>query len=609
MKNENTEICPDVAICLETVANRCWAATYDRHGGMNVAHFTLGDTLHTEVVTWRAGLGQITTPETVYRYVPNLFMEQTRVAQVASEFAALPDDELIEWLMKAAAAGSAGIDGKPIFESSLAHSAYDFTRLPGGFISLTEVPRQALEVSRHGLLQAATDITSEQLAESENFQEDGLPDFRQAVETRLRVIARYLSVVESDYFGSLRGEETIAFFSFTPEGVGYALWNPSFSFFVELGEFFHLHVEESEIPSGCDRATFMGQLYAESVDNFLNEQFYKRIVPEDDEIEPVAIRRVYWTASANFVKPLKPLLEEFAEQSGFAFIHCVPPMEEMVVKGLLLGTSEDTTEMIPGVNLANDLALQYEGVLAEKEAIVNQALSAGRRMTLVYVLLPVACAVGLIFGLWLNNWRIGAGLDRRQVAAAAETARLAPLLNQRKEYVKTLDWYESVLRQIIGLRQKQSSALLFAARLDPLFPTGNDFYVSNLSLTPGGNFELKGLARDEFAVSLFARQMEFATDADGKRYFSNLTLQFKQGSAVTGKTNVANEVTGNLATGVSGFNIKGNFAPAAILIAQESKPLAVSVSPATPTTPTTPPTSPSIPPVAVPTDNPTGGTK
>ena len=591
MKIADARLCSDAAVCFETADNTLIAASFDDGGELRVKRFAAAaSSLHEEISAWRTGLGRKTTARTVFRFVPDLFMEQTRIAALPDDVVRLGDDELTEWLVAAAAADTTGQDGKSVFESSLDDSAYDFTRLPSGQIALTEIPRETVDQTRLKLLPVVGSITEDELAASAaGFRVDAPPEFPQAVETRLRAVARFLAERERAFFSSLGGEETVAFFCFTPQGAGFALWSPASGFYVELGDFFHLRPEDQIIPEGIDKATYLGHLYGESVYNFLNDQFYRRIVPDDDSAAPVNLVRVYWTAAEKFTSPLESILSEFSEQTEFPFISAGVPMEEMVVSGLLLGCFDESTELIPAVNLANDVRRQRTAIFAAAAAASRQTHRARRRTALLYAVLPSVCAVGFILGLLLNSSRISASIDSRRTAATAEKARLTPLINARAEYETTLSWYEDVLRQIVGLRRKQSAALAFAARLDPLFPPTNSFYVSNLKLLPGGNFEIKGLARDQFAVSEFARQLEFAAEnggdisggsgGGGARYFSNLTLEFKQGSGSDKQSSVAAGVAGSLAPGVSGFLIKGNFPAAGVIIAQDFKPAAAAPAP------------------------------
>lgn len=582
MKIKKRTNCSDAAVYLNQADNRLCAASMSEDGAIQVKHFPLRDTTFAELTNWRSSHGQKTDDNTVFRFVPNLFLEHTFEIPLEESVLALNDSELAEWLYQGALSGLSGMDGNPIFENGLTRSAYDFTRLPGGTVSLTEIPRETLEQTRRSLVPAITSVTSEDLAEAEHYQgKVVLPEFLHAVETRLRVIARAVCESGGEDFSSLGSDESVAFFAFTSEGVAFAVWSPARGFYIELGDVFHL--DGTEIPDDIDKGQYLGQLYGESVFNFLNDQFYRRIVPDVEEGAPINLRRIFWTAPLDLVKPLDVLIRDFSAQTNFPFTHLSRAMEELIVEGLLLGCADETTEIIPAINLANDIALQYEAILDQKQSELNARNRVRQRRTIGMMLLPVACALGLIAGLTINNLLAGWSLESRESAATAEKTRLQSLINERQEHLKTLSWYEDVLRQIIGLRKKQTAALGFSAHLDPLFPRTSAFYVSDLKLMPGGSFELKGLARDEFAVSEFARQMEFAENLTGSRYFSNLTLEFKQGSKISDTSSaVAGGVAGNLAPGVSGFFIKGNYAPAAIIKAQESKPAAAAPAAAPP---------------------------
>ncbi len=570
----NTEFSSDIALCLNTVNNTLCAATYERDGELNIIHLPVDENLFEKLGEWRSSLGYQTDAQTIYRFVPNYFMEQTRVLAVEDSLLALSDSDLLESLISSANGNAMGTDGRLLFERDLNQSAYDFSRLPNNLLSLTEHSRENLELAQKTFLPAMQPLNADQLSAQVFLRpEFPTPVALQSIETKIRVITRHLSINDSEFFDALNGNETIAVFTFTPDGSGFALWNPEHGFFLELGELFDLNIADTLIPPGMDKGSFIGQMYSESVHNFLTEQFYQRILPEDESLAAINVVRIYWTATENLFAPLAFVLEGFADQTGLPFLQVSDPVEELIVSGLLHGTSDETTVRVPAINLANDLAQQHLTVLDEKLEIQHDHARARRRLAVVCLLLPVTCALGLVVGLMLNNWRITAALDTRTTGATAEKARLQPKINNRAALEGSQKWFADLMGQVFGLRKMQGAALSFAARLDPLFPRTADFFVSDLKIMPGGNFELKGLARDEYAVSRFARSIELPVETDTeKKYFSGVSVEFKQGSKFSDKPASGGTLNGTLPPGVSAFQVKGNFAPASGIKAQETKP-------------------------------------
>lgn len=604
MSNTNTDFSNDVALCLNPVNNTLCAASYQPDGQLNIVHFSVDEDLFDNLHEWRGSLGYKTDSNTIYRFVPSMFMEQTRILAVDESISTLDDSGLLEWLIESANSNAMGLDGRPLFEFALDQSAYDFTRLPNNLLSLTEHSREHLELTQKTFLPAMQSLNADQLTAQIFLRpEFPIPAALQSIETKLRVITRHLSISDGEFFASLNDSETIAVFTFTPDGVGFALWNAENGLFLELGELFDMKVADEMIPAGMDRGSFLGQMYSESVLNFMTEQFYQRILPEDESQAAINVKRVYWTATENLFAPLAFVLNDFAEQVALPFVQISEPVAEIVVSGLMLGTSDETTVLVPAINLANDISLQHQAVLEEKLEIHQTQNRARRRVAVVCLLLPIACAFGLVIGLIVNNWRITAALDARTREATAEKARLQPKITNRAALEGSQKWFADLMGQIFGLRKMQGAALSFAARLDPLFPRSSDFFVSDLKIMPGGNFELKGLARDEYAVSQFARSIELPVETEmDKKYFSGVSVEFKQGSKFSDKPANGGTLNGSLPPGISAFQVKGNFAPASGIKAQEIKPAGApppapaNGQPPTPVNPTAAPINPNQPP-------------
>ena len=578
----------DVAICLDPSGLVLTAAAIDNAGEIALAYFPVDGGLPDAVAAFRGQLNLPTGSDTAYRFVPFLYTEETKVPALDTETLLLGDDELIKFLIYAMKNPMHGADGKPLFpQTEQMQTVYDLVRLSSGEIALTELPRDVLELSSREYAKAA--ITNfhdadfvKSRAKSGEFVV--LPDYLQIVETQMRVIARFLAVERADQFTELEPGETLAFFSFSSTGYAYSLYNSESGFFAELGEVFDVK-EGGEMPVEVNSAKQNSLRYFEGIYNFINEQFYHRVVPKDEESAPLNVKNILWAADDGLTEPVSAVFREFSEISKLPVEQIKVPRTEMIVKGLLYNVAElPGAELIPPINLAADLTFQHEEILRREAAVEEDRVKDRRAAAIVFLLIPAACVLGLVFGLYFNNMLHAAELSSRREIAAAEIARLQPLIDQRREYEKTLAWYEDVLRQIVALRQKQVTPLLFAWRLDRLYPAYQSFFIDELSLKTGGVFEIKGLAKDEQAVVDFVHALEFSANSGGKRDFTDLTLGFKQGSSKTSESGSAgsSQVSGALAGGVSGFLIKGVFPDAAIIKEQTNAATSAAPTPVPP---------------------------
>ena len=92
-------------------------------------------------------------------------------------------------------------------------------------------------------------------------------------------------------------------------------------------------------------------------------------------------------------------------------------------------------------------------------------------------------------------------------------------------------------------------------------------------MSPRGDLEIKGLARNKDAIAAFLKSLEFAGGAEsGSRLFSNLAYEVQEGSPVTvGRTGPA-ALTGStlqssgIAPGVVSWSMRGNYLPVAALV-------------------------------------------
>jgi hypothetical protein len=128
------------------------------------------------------------------------------------------------------------------------------------------------------------------------------------------------------------------------------------------------------------------------------------------------------------------------------------------------------------------------------------------------------------------------------------------------------------------LRKQQPVGIGLLYQLDSNYPVTIDpsFYVSEMRMSPKGDLEIKGLARNKDAIASFLKALEFAGGSEsGSRLFSNLTYEVQEGApaqanvagrpgapAITGSTLTSS----NVAPGVIAWSLRGNYLPVAGLV-------------------------------------------
>src|SRR5690606_35867857 len=166
------------------------------------------------------------------------------------------------------------------------------------------------------------------------------------------------------------------------------------------------------------------------------------------------------------------------------------------------GIEAEGARILPAVNLARDLL-----VLADTEEIARQHLvvletqKARNRAVFTLLAAPVI-AFAILFAYTADLVREGFSLAYREYRADAKTAELKPALDRRKSYEAIVAWYQEYVQQVSSLRRQQPVGIGLLYQLDSNYPITVDpsFYVSELKLSPRGDLEIKGLARNKDAI-------------------------------------------------------------------------------------------------------------
>ena len=399
----------------------------------------------------------------------------------------------------------------------------------------------------------------------------------------VRCAARYfLSATPEGESARRQGKEgeVTAFLLIRRAGFSLGLWSPRTGLFDEYSFLAPKDLDAAPGSSGKDAAA------AERFDAYIRQAFdqlFLQLSPE--RLEQLALdsyAHAVWACDPGLAEVISPIAVEYSEKSGLDTIQLSAPVDEALAGGLLFGSygfggiQAEGARILPTVNLARDLL-----VLADTEEIARQQLVAletqkARNRAVFTLLAAPVIAFAVLFAYTADLVREGFSLAYREYRADAKTAELKPALDRRKSYEANLAWYQEFVQQVSSLRRQQPVGIGLLYQLDSNYPITVDpsFYVSELKLSPRGDLEIKGLARNKDAIAAFLKSLEFAGGSEsGSRLFSNLAYEVQEGSPVTvGRTGPA-ALTGStlqssgIAPGVVSWSMRGNYLPVAALVA------------------------------------------
>jgi hypothetical protein len=518
---------------------------------------------------------------TLFSTVVPDFSERTRILHLDGERLALDEDYLHAWLVNAEQQMLLGTDNHPIFETSLEDTACSIDRLPNGQVAMTEVPRQHVANLKDRIRPFAGPAAAAQL--------------NLIVETPVRCAARYfLSGMREGEAVRRPGKETevTAFLLIRKAGFSLGLWSPRTGLFDEYS--FLAPKDLGQNGAGtADAAKKRAAAKQEGVqsqrfDAYIRQAFdqlYLQLSPERlEQLDLTSYAQAVWACDVGLAEQIAPVANEYSEKSGLDMVQVTVPADEAVAAGLLFGSfgfgepEAAGARIVPTVNLARDLL-----VLADTEAGEQRRLgaieAAKRRNRAIFTILAApTVALALLFAYTANLVREQVTLAIRESRADAHTQELKPALDRRRSYEANLQWYQEFVKQVSGLRKQQPVGIGLLYQLDSNYPVTIDpsFYVSEMRMSPKGDLEIKGLARNKDAIASFLKALEFAGGSEsGSRLFSNLTYEVQEGApaqanvagrpgapAITGSTLTSS----NVAPGVIAWSLRGNYLPVAGLV-------------------------------------------
>jgi len=546
------------------------------------------------------GLPQM-SQRTVLCTAPSQFSERTRMLALDGERLAMDEDTLSEWLVNAEQQMLLGTDNHPIFETSLEDTACAMGRLPNGQVTLTEVPREHI----NSLRERMRSLVGGMAAGSLNL----------IVETPVRCAARYF-LTRSPEGNEIRrpgkeGEVT-AFLLISMSGFSMGLWSPKTGLFSEYSFLAPQELTGDPKTPGRARKPAEAATPDARVDAYIKQaldQLFLQLSPERlEQMGLGSYAQIVWGCEMGMAERVAPVVQEYTLKSGLEFIQIPVPADEAVAGGLLLGSfsfgnSEAVApRVLPVVNLARDLLVQADTEEVERRRLEQLEATKRRNRTVFAIVAAPVMAFALLAAFAADIVRERLWLAYKEAQADARAVELKPALDRRRSYEANLQWYQEFVKQVSLLRKQQPIPKDLLYQLDSNYPFAIDpsFYVSEMRMSPKGELEIKGLARNKDAIAQFLKSLEFAGGAtSGSRLFGNLAYEVQEGVPQTASTaqrpNIpqmsGSTLTGTtVAPGIVSWTMKGIYLPVAEIAPPDpnAKPAPGAPNPNSPAVGTTP---------------------
>ena len=491
--------------------------------------------------------------------------ERTQVLALDGERLALDDASLLDWLVNAERQMTLGTDNHPVFETPLDDTACGVIRLPNGRISMTEVPRQYI----NALGTRVRVLAHEHPAASIDL----------CIETPLRCVARYFLTQTkqgADTRHQGRNSEVTAFLLMDRSGYRFGLWSPKAGLFSENAFLAPAGVKVKSKSTAKSDESDISDYVRKAFDQILLQMSPEKL----DQLQLSTYSQVVCVAERGMMATIRPIATQITESTGLEFIALDEPVEEATARGLLLGSytfgapTVAGAEIIPPVDLTRDILTLADTEDADRRRQEEARQISRRNRAALAVLAGPVVVAALLLALVASLFASYIFTSFRESRADARTAELKPALDRRKSYEANLKWYQEYIAQVSQLRKQQpvGTNLLYELNADYPFSIDPSFYVSELKLSPTGDLEMKGLARNKDAVASFLKTLEFAGGPEsGSRLFSNLAYEVQETAPATADAQAVKlpSVAGSqlsstgAAPGIVQWRMTGDYTPAA----------------------------------------------
>ena len=483
------------------------------------------------------------------------FHERTRLLALPSD-APRNEDDLLVYLMASGRAGTPGADGKPLFgaDADFEKTAFLYFRLPNGQFALTGVPRRDLSLAVGRII----DLSAIDTAAG-----DAQPVVNLQIETPTRAVARY-------YFDVCQTPDdappkvATAFLSVTPTGYAIGLFSPAAGDLVyETAEPYDKSDdgEENDFFQGVELgADFSAVSHPrDKITHAIGEM--QRAFRDLSRFQIDGIGKLVWATTADMREAFEVELANPDAQLQFKPVALDLTIEEAVATGLLLSSNRNSR--LPTVNLVRDMVAQSSDEEIHLKNLQAVSEAKHKHWTAYAMVVPCLAMLALACGLFFDTARSSRALTARETAANAEKTELQPTLDLWNSYIERFEVYSKYTKQVITLRDGQDRAINLFTELDARYPLALDgsFFVSDLKLAADGTLEMKGLARDEKAITAFVQSLESSKTVKDEQYQktfgASLVFDLKQASSAD-KVPTASP---SAAPGIVVWTVKGNYAP------------------------------------------------
>ena len=520
---------------------------------------------------------------------PTNFNFRTRQLYLDKNILDENDVDVAAYLINAVNTNQSLGDGNPVLNSPLEETVAQMVRLPNETVALTQMPRSELDAVK--LRMESLSAGSDQPAAVQ------ISEWQIQAETPLRAAVRAFLCEER----RAAADNTVTAFVLANEtGFAIGLWNSDWGLFYERAEPLpeEFSFEESldftefetleedfqpeyktEYTNDYDAGSHQSfqsksngeeELRSGVLGDFLRHAVETAIQTARETAEEMAfdgVEKIVISVPLANLKIVSKVAAELMEEEAILIEVLGEPLEHKIVRGLLYAFIRNNP--LPQVDLCRDLYARLVDHSLEIERTRHAAQIKLRTQAALAVLIPVFLFIGFIGGTLAHYARSSAMLAVRSAAADSEGKRLEPILNDRASYVENFTWRDAYLRQILNLRDRQTVAISFLPEVDRRYAGTGDprFAFTDLKLGSAGDWEMRGIASSEEAVTNFVRGLEFAETPNAKgvayRTFANLTPAFGKGLNDKLPTGAVSPYkgSGTIPVGWFGWEIKGIYTP------------------------------------------------
>ncbi len=434
------------------------------------------------------------------------------------------DDEILRSIIEAVGA-------------DLQSATFNFTysRTPDGLLTLTQADQSDI---------ADTLAKTNAWLEQQRFTHIKQEQFRIRLETRTRCNMRvWLRGAERNI-----DQSPVAFLTVGRGGYAMGLWSPRRGYIYETEERFERGAN-SEMTVAHTRDVLIKFIAPSSLAQLGLELVSRVVVSAIPEIKD-ALFRVLREAPELRLAWIEGIRLNHTEYRGAAGDE--PDYTAALALGALVET--DSVHRISPIDLSITPQEELEQLSQSRTVIAQvQEEREGRKARLA-IAAPLVVVAAFLLTTWFQYRAVDASLNIKIDSEQQVAEQLRQATSDYESSKKNFGRFKLLLDNVISLRERQPATHQLLRDLNSRWPRDASWYISEIDVK-GAGVQIKGRARNEQAVTAFAKALEFS---DG--LFSNiLTNNNVAGSSLAGPA--ASTAASSQSSDVIEFTVRANYSP------------------------------------------------